>query len=92
MEFKIDDIIKFKNGDYLILDVIVNKDNKYLYLINNDDYLNDVAITKVIENNGIVEYTPIEDTDEFNYVLNKLFLNVKGDIFNFVKEDITNEE
>ncbi len=63
MEFKIDDIIKFKNGDYLILDVIVNKDNKYLYLINNDDYLNDVAITKVIENNGIVEYTPIEDTE-----------------------------
>ena len=92
MEFKIDDIIKFKNGNYLILDIITNKNNKYLYLINNDDYLNDVAITKVIENNGIVEYTQIDDNDEFNFVLNKLFLNIKDDIFDFVKEEITTEE
>ena len=92
MKFAINDIIRFKNGNYLILDIITNKNNKYLYLINNDDYLNDVAITKVIENNGIVEYTQIDDNDEFNFVLNKLFLNIKDDIFDFVKEEITTEE
>lgn len=92
MEFAINDIIKFKNGNYLILDIINTNGNKYLYLINNDDYLNDVAITKVIENGGVVEYTPIDDNDEFNYVLNKLFLNIKDDIFKFVENEVSTEE
>lgn len=92
MEFAINDIIRFKNGNYLILDIINTNGNKYLYLINNDDYLNDVAITKVIENGGVVEYTPIDDNDEFNYVLNKLFLNIKDDIFKFVENEVSTEE
>ena len=92
MEFAINDIIKFKNGNYLILDIINTNGNKYLYLINNDDYLNDVAITKVIENGGVVEYTPVDDNDEFNYVLNKLFLNIKDDIFKFVENEVSTEE
>ena len=92
MEFAINDIIRFKNGNYLILDIINNNGNKYLYLINNDDYLNDVAITKVIENGGVVEYTPVDDNDEFNYVLNKLFLNIKDDIFKFVENEVSTEE
>ena len=28
MDYKIDDVIEFKNGEYLILDVIKNKENK----------------------------------------------------------------
>lgn len=92
MEFAINDIIRFKNGNYLILDIINTNGNKYLYLINNDDYLNDVAITKVIENGGVVEYTPVDDNDEFNYVLNKLFLNIKDDIFKFVENEVSTEE
>ena len=92
MKFAINDIIRFKNGNYLILDIINTNGNKYLYLINNDDYLNDVAITKVIENGGVVEYTPIDDNDEFNYVLNKLFLNIKDDIFKFVENEVSTEE
>ena len=92
MEFAINDIIRFKNGNYLILAIINTNGNKYLYLINNDDYLNDVAITKVIENGGVVEYTPVDDNDEFNYVLNKLFLNIKDDIFKFVENEVSTEE
>ena len=92
MKFAINDIIRFKNGNYLILDIINTNGNKYLYLINNDDYLNDVAITKVIENGGVVEYTPVDDNDEFNYVLNKLFLNIKDDIFKFVENEVSTEE
>ena len=33
MNFNIDDIITFNYGEYLILDVIREKDNTYLYLI-----------------------------------------------------------
>lgn len=87
MEFKINDIIKFKGGDYLILDVIQNNDNTYLYLINNDEYLNDVSITKVIENNGVIEYNHIDNNDEFNYVLNRLFLNIKEELIELVSEE-----
>ena len=54
--------------------------------------MNDVAITKVIENGGVVEYTPVDDNDEFNYVLNKLFLNIKDDIFKFVENEVSTEE
>lgn len=92
MEFAVNDIIRFKNGNYLILDIINTNNSKYLYLINNDDYLNDVAITKVIESGGVVEYTPIDDNEEFNYVLNKLFLNIKDDIFKFVENEVSTEE
>lgn len=92
MDFAVNDIIRFKNGNYLILDIINTNESKYLYLINNDDYQNDVAITKVIEEGGVVEYTPVDDNEEFNYVLNKLFLNIKDDIFKFVEnEDSTIE-
>ena len=38
MSFNINDVIKFKNGEYLILNVIKNEGNTYLYLINNDEY------------------------------------------------------
>ena len=87
MDFNIHDIIKFNSGEYLILDVIKKDNNTYLYLINNDEFKNDVSITKVIEENGIVEYTFIDDDEEFNYVLEKLFLNHKDDLLEFLVED-----
>lgn len=87
MEYKAEDVIKFNNGEYLVVDVINDKNNTYLYLINNDEYLNDVSITKVINNNGVVEYRFIEDDEEFNYVLNKLFLNSKDEIIDFLVDE-----
>ena len=87
MNYQIDDIIKFNNGEYLIIDVIRKNKNVYLYLINNDELKNDVAITKVINNNGNIEYKHIDNDDEFDYIINKIFLNLKDEIISFAIEE-----
>ena len=74
MNYEVDQVIQFKNGEYLILDVIKYKDFVYLYLINYNEYLNDTAIVKVV-NNDKVSYEYIKNNEEFDYVLNKIFLN-----------------
>ncbi len=84
MTYNINDVIKFKNGEYLILNVIKNEGNTYLYLINNDEYKNDVSIIKVIEENEEVKYVHIEENDEFEYVMNKIFLDNKDDILDLI--------
>lgn len=87
MSFKIDDIIEFNNGQYLVLDVINKNDNTYLYLINNDEFLNDISITKVVNSDGKVEFTYIEDDNEFDFVMNKIFLDLKTDILDLVSNE-----
>ncbi len=84
MDFKKNNIIKFNNGDYLVLDILKYKDNTYLYLINNSEYENDVSIVKVENESGIIKYSYIDDDEEFNYVINKLFLNHKIEISEFI--------
>lgn len=76
MNFMVDDIIYFNNYSYLVLDVIKKDEIVYLYLINNDEYINDTAIIKY-ENK---EYKHIEDDNEFNYVVSKLLLDYKDDL------------
>ena len=83
MKIKVNDVIKFDNSDYLVLDVINNKNNTYAYLINNDKYKNDVSIIKVIEKNNCLEFLHIENDDEFNYVLCKIYLNNKRYLLSF---------
>jgi histidinol phosphatase-like enzyme len=85
MNFKKNNVIKFNNGDYLILDILNYKENVYLYLINNSEYENDVSIVKVDNNSGIIKYSFIEDDEEFNYVINKLFLDRKIEISDFLE-------
>jgi hypothetical protein len=80
MDIKKNKIIKFNNGDYLVLDVIHHKGNTYLYLINNKEFEDDVSIVKVENNNGIIKYNYIEDEEEFDYIINKLFLENINDI------------
>ena len=87
MSFKIDDIIEFNNGQYLVLDVINKNDNTYLYLINNDEFLNYISITKVVNSDGKVEFTYIEDDNEFDFVMNKIFLDLKTDILDLVSNE-----
>lgn len=87
MNFNIDDVIKFKNGEYLVLDVIINKENTYLYLINNDEFLNDVSITKVLKKDQKYEFTNINSDEEFDYVMSKIFLNYKEDILNLLPDE-----
>lgn len=80
MDYKVNDIIKFKDGEYLVLNVIKNQENTYLYLINNDEYKNDISITKVVEENNEIRYLHIEENEEFEYVMNKIFMDCKDDI------------
>ena len=87
MNFQVDDIIKYNNGEYLVLDVIKKDADVFLYLINNDEFVNDVAITKVKNNNGLIEYTYIDDDKEFNYVLNKIIVNSKDDLLEFAIDE-----
>ena len=74
MIIKKNNIIKFNNGDYLVIDVLRYKNNTYLYLINNDEFENDVSVVKVDSDGGIIKYSYIEDEEEFNYIINKIFL------------------
>ena len=86
MDIKKNKIIRFNNGDYLVLDVIHYKENTYLYLINNKEFENDVSIVKVENNNGIIKYNYIEDEEEFDYVINKLFIENIGEISEYFDE------
>jgi len=87
MNYEVDDVIEFKNGSYLVLDIIKKDENVYLYLINNDEFKDDIAITKVSNSNGNVEYSFINNEEEFNYILNKLFLNFKDDIISLATNE-----
>lgn len=86
MNFNIDDVIVFNDGEYLILDVIRENNNTYLYLINNDEFLDDVSIVKVNNNNNVIEYTAIDNDEEFDYIVNKIFLDFKDDVLDFAIE------
>lgn len=86
MNFNTDDIIVFNDGEYLIIDVIREKENTYLYLINNDEFLDDVSIVKVNNNNNVIEYTPIDNDEEFDFIVNKIFLDFKDDMLEFAAE------
>ncbi len=86
MNFNIDDVIVFNDGEYLILDVIRENNNTYLYLINNDEFMDDVSIVKVNNNNNVIEYTTIDNDEEFDYVVNKIFLDFKDDVLDFATE------
>ena len=71
MKISVNDVVKFDNFEYLVLDVIKNKNNTYAYLINNDKFLNDVSSVKVETKDNHLEFTHIEDDKEFDYVLCK---------------------
>lgn len=83
MKIKVNDIIKFDSFEYKVLDVIINNNNTYAYLINNDKFLNDVSIVKVKKKDNFLEFSHIEDDKEFDYVLCKLYLNYKRYILSF---------
>lgn len=87
MNYNKNDIIIFNKKEYLVIEVINNNENTYLYLINNDEFENDVSIVKVLNKNGLIEYTYIDNDEEFNFVLNNLFLNMKDDILSFLVDE-----
>ena len=86
MDYEKNDIVGINNKKYLVLNVIRNKQNMYLYLINNDEFENDVSIIKVNDNNGLVEFSQIENEEEFDFVLGKLFIDYISDIEEYIEE------
>lgn len=86
MDYEKNDIVGINNKKYLVLDVIRNRQNTYLYLINNDEFENDVSIIKVNDNNGVTEFSEIENEEEFDFILAKLFIDYKSDIEEFIEE------
>ncbi len=80
---KVNDIIRFDNKNYRVLDIIENKNKKYAYLINNEKYINDISIVEVSENDKKLEVKHIKNIDEFNYVLCRLYLKNKNEILSY---------
>lgn len=83
MNIEINDIIKFRNNDYLVLDVIKKNDSTYVYLINNSEFEDDIAISKIVNDS----FTYIDNEEEFIYVLNKLFLDFKENIIDIATNE-----
>ena len=77
------DILKFDDKEYLVIDTFNRNNDTYLYLINNDNFEDDIAISKIINN----EFTCIYDDDEYEYVLNKLFLDLKDNIISIATNE-----
>jgi len=80
MKYEINDIIKFTNGEYLVLDVLKHKRIYYLFLINNSEFENDTSIIKVVDD----QFMYIKDDKEFKFIINKFFINAKEDILKIV--------
>ncbi len=73
-------IISFKEGEYLVLDVVNYNENTFLYLINNNEFEDDISLVKVLEDGS---FGQINDEKEFDYVINKIFLDNEEDLSQF---------
>lgn len=87
MDYERFDVIKFEGGEYIVLNIVTYKNSTYLYLINNDENKDDVSVVKVIVNNGITEYVPIDDDKEFEYVINRLLVDSEDIIKDVIVSD-----
>ena len=87
MNYERFDIIEFDGGSYIVLNVVTYKNCTYLYLINNDESKDDVSVVKVIVNSGVAEYVPIDNDEEFEYVIGRLLLDNKEIISDVMSSD-----
>ena len=83
MNIMVNDIIELDNYSYKVLDIINHKYDTYLYLINNEEFVNDTAIVKAVKKDRNIELKHIENDDEFEFVLKKIYLNHKRDILSY---------
>jgi len=61
--------ITLENGrEYIIIGALENKENKYLYLVNENDSL-DMCIRKVIVENNKEVLTKLENEEEFEDIM-----------------------
>ncbi len=63
------DVITLENNqNYLIIDTIVNENNKYLFLVNEDNK-NDIVLRKVIKKDEKEYVTKLDSKDEFEEIM-----------------------
>lgn len=80
MKYKVNDIIRFKNSEYLVLNVIEYNEGIYLYLINNDKDFNDVSIVKANRRNNETFYKYIKKDKDFQHIVNEIIMSYKTEI------------
>ena len=80
MKYDLYQVIKFNNGEYLVLDVIKYNEDTILYLINNNEFEDDISIVKALDDGS---FDHITDENEFDYVVNKIFLDNQEDLSQF---------
>ena len=73
-------VISFKEGEYLVLDVVNYNENIFLYLINNNEFEDDISLVKVLEDGSCSQNN---DEKEFDYVINKIFIDNEEDLYQF---------
>lgn len=87
IDINLNDIIYFGINKYIVIDYIKYKNETYLYLINADNYLNDIAIVNVKKENGKFLYYLIKSDEEFNEIINNFFLKSKEKMILFAIEE-----
>lgn len=86
MEYNIDDIITLNNNEkYIVVDKIIIETNTYLFLINEDDNKNNIAIVKEELKDGVAYLNNIEDEQEFERVIKYLALNHKDELLKLME-------
>ena len=80
MNIKTNDILYFKENAYLVVD---NIEGRYLYLKNNDSSKDDIAIVKIMDN----QIVKIDNEEEFDYAINKFYLDYKEEILSFFNKN-----
>ena len=73
------DVITLENNlNYLVLDTILNENNKYLVLVNKDDE-KDIVIRKVIKKDNREYLIKLDTEDEFEEVMSIFYDKHEGD-------------
>ena len=61
-------VIEIDNKKYLVVDVIIDKDNKYVYFVNEED-MSDLLIQREIKEDDKTYLVNLDNEDEFNKVM-----------------------
>ena len=64
MKYDLYQVIKFNNGEYLVLDVIKYNEDTILYLIYNNEFEDDISIVKALDDGS---FDHITDENEYGF-------------------------
>lgn len=73
------DVVEVNNKNFIVLNIINNNNNLYLYLINEDENNDEYSIVKVINQNDKIFFDGVSD-EEYQIITNKLVLDNKEEM------------